>query len=104
MKAETRDTVNNVVVHAWFTDKIPYFTGPEGYHGLPGMILLLEFNQNDVVIEATKVEWMPEDFELKEIKKIKGKKVNYQKFNTLKKKHIQNYLDKKYNPYWWVRY
>lgn len=104
MKAQTRDTVNNVLVNAWFTDKIPYSSGPEGYHGLPGMILLLEFNQDDVVIEATKVEWMPEDFVVPEIKKMKGKKVNHQKFNALKKQYIQNYLDKKHNPYWWIRY
>lgn len=30
---------NNVV--AWFCPDIPYSTGPEGYHGLPGVILSL---------------------------------------------------------------
>lgn len=104
MKAETQDTVNDVTVHAWFTDKIPYFTGPEGYHGLPGLILLLEWNEGDVVVEATKVEWLPEGSEFVGLKKIKGKKITSEAFNQLKKQFIRSRLSRKENPYWWVRY
>jgi GLPGLI family protein len=60
MKAETKDTVNNVVIHAWFTDKIPVMSGPEGFSGLPGMILALDFNDDDVNIVATKVDMAPQ--------------------------------------------
>lgn len=104
MKAETYDTVNQVVVHAWFTDKIPYFGGPEGFSGLPGMILAIEFNTDDVQIIATKVSLTEEPPVLPLPKKFKGKKVSISEFNQKKKKHIILSKEGRRNPYWDVRY
>ncbi len=104
MKAETRDTVNNIVVHAWYTDKIPHGGGPEGYGGLPGMILALDFNTDDVHIYATKVDLKSEVGELPIPKKMKGKKISYTAFYSLKKKYIRQSIEGKRNPYWNIRY
>lgn len=105
MKAETKDTVNNVIVHAWFTDKIPGAVGPEGYGGLPGTILALDFNDDDVNIIATKVEiFEDKKVELPFPKKIKGKPLKYDEYYAKKKKHILLSIEGRRNPYWDARY
>ena len=105
MKAETKDTVNNVIIHAWFTDKIPVMSGPEGFSGLPGMILALDFNDDDVNIVATKVDMAPQKPVVLPIpKKIKGKSILYAEFYSRKKKHINLSVQGRRNPYWDVRY
>ena len=105
MKAETKDTVNNVIIHAWFTDKIPVMSGPEGFSGLPGMILALDFNDDDVNIVVTKVDMAPQKPVVLPIpKKIKGKSILYAEFYSRKKKHINLSVQGRRNPYWDVRY
>ena len=104
MKAETRDTIKNQVIHAWFTDAIASQAGPEMMGGLPGIILELDINQGDVIIFATKVELkeMPDPLPLP--KKMKGKIINKVQFNDVVKKHIAESIKGKRNPYWAVRY
>lgn len=105
MKAETRDTVNNIHIYAWFTDKIPYLVGPEGFTGLPGTILALDFNDDDINITATKVQIEKENVVTLPIpKKIKGKKITYEEYFSRKKKHITLSVAGRRNPYWEVRY
>ncbi|MBK8854888.1 MAG: GLPGLI family protein [Saprospiraceae bacterium] len=88
MKAETRDTVYDIVITAWFTDKIQLSGGPEGFGGLPGAILELSYNNDDIHIVASKVELKDEAIKLPIPKKLKGKKLSYQEYNSKKKKHI----------------
>jgi GLPGLI family protein len=104
MKAETIDTVNNIPITAWFTDKLPISTGPEGFSGLPGMILALDYNTDDINIVATRVEVSTEKVRLPIPKKIKGKKMSYADYNAKKKKHIQLSITGRRNPYWEIRY
>jgi GLPGLI family protein len=104
MKAETKDTVNNVIITAWFTDKLNVMSGPEGMSGLPGLILALDYNTDDIQIVATKVELKPESPALPIPKKLKGKKSDYQEYNSKKKKHITLSVAGRRNPYWDVRY
>jgi len=105
MKAETRDTVNNILIHAWFTDKIPVKSGPEGFSGLPGMILALDYNTDDVNIMATKVELVSDKPVVLPVpKKIKGKNILYEEYNARKKKHIKLSVEGRRNPFWEVRY
>ncbi|NRB46302.1 MAG: GLPGLI family protein [Saprospiraceae bacterium] len=47
--------VGNETITAWFTPQIPIAIGPGTYHGLPGVILGLEKN-DEVFLLATKVE------------------------------------------------
>jgi len=105
MKAETTDSINNIKIHAWFTDKIPSFAGPEGFGGLPGTILALDFNENDVNIIATKIDLITDKPIILPLpKKIKGKIIKYEEYNTRKKKHLQLSIAGRRNPYWEMRY
>jgi GLPGLI family protein len=104
MKAETTDPIKNTVVHAWFTNQIPIGDGPEGYGGLPGMILGLELNNDDVIIEASSVTLSDSDLELPLPKKMKGKKSTPLEYNNLYAKVMKQSIDRKRNPYWRLRY
>ncbi|MBK8547748.1 MAG: GLPGLI family protein [Saprospiraceae bacterium] len=104
MKAETRDTVYDIVITAWFTDKIQLSGGPEGFGGLPGAILELNYNNDDIHIVASKVEFKDEAIKLPIPKKLKGKKLSYQEYNSKKKKHITLSIAGRRNPYWDIRY
>lgn len=104
MKAETRDTIKNQVIHAWFTDAIASQAGPETYGGLPGMILELDINDTDVRVIATKVELKEMHDPLTVPKKMKGKIITRDQFNKLIKDHIAESTKAKRNPYWSVRY
>lgn len=103
MKAETRDTVLNITITAWYTDKIKAISGPEGFSGLPGMILALAYNQDDVTIEASKIELMDIP-ELPVPKPKKGKKTTYEDYNARRKKHVTQSIEGKRNPFWEIRY
>lgn len=104
MKAETVDTVKNQVIHAWFSDAIPVNGGPEGYDGLPGMILKINKDDGAAVIEATKVEIAPVDFDIPFPKKMKGKKITTESYNEKIKAYIEDRYAAKRNPYWDLRY
>ncbi len=104
MKAETRDTVHNRVIHAWFTNGIPVQSGPEGFDGLPGMILGLEFNGGDVTVEAISVNLEADTYSLPLPKKIKGKEITRSDFDKKVKKHIRQSIGGERNPYWQMRY
>ncbi len=104
MKAETKNDVKGQTIHAWFTDAIPVSGGPEGYGGLPGMILEIDINEKDAVITATKVAIDQEEVKLPYPKKIKGKNIEKVAYDALVKKYIDETIAGKKNPYWRVRY
>jgi GLPGLI family protein len=104
MKAETVDPVKGIKIHAWFSDEIQVFGGPEGYYGLPGMILAMEFNEDDVIIEATKVTFSEEHIELPIPKKMKGKKISRDELNEKTGKYITQSIEGRRNPYFQLRY
>lgn len=102
MKAETFDEANNRKVIAWFADGIPISGGPEGYYGLPGMILELNFGNGCSVITATKVDYSST---LKlDKRKRKGKRVTQSEINKKIKKYYESQIKEKRNPYWQMRY
>ena len=103
MKAETRDPLKEQIIHAWFTTEIPISGGPEGFGGLPGMILMLEINEGTAIIEAKKVVLdTPPKFDIP--KKIKGKRVSQQEYLAVLEKYFNQCLDGKRNPFWQTRY
>lgn len=104
MKAETIDTVKNQVIHAWFSDAIMLSSGPEGYSGLPGMILELNINDGNAIVTATKVDLTIADDKLPLPKKMKGKELNTTEFNKIVKKYVDESIEGKRNPYWRIRY
>jgi GLPGLI family protein len=104
MKAQTSHPIYGTPVIAWYTDKIPVAGGPEGFGGLPGMILQLEFNNDDVIIEATKVTFAADQKDIVLPSKVKGKASTFLAFADSKNKFIKQQLEGRRNPYWNTRY
>ena len=104
MKAETVDPVKNQIIHAWYSDAIMLNGGPEGYGGLPGMILELNINEGDAIITATKVDLTLPIGKLPVPKKIKGKEMDIAGYSAILKKYIDESIEGKRNPYWRIRY
>jgi len=104
MKAETYDAVKDQVIHAWFADGIIFSGGPEGYSGLPGLILELNINNGDVVVTASKVTITPDKVEIPIPKKMKGKTINTSAFDEIVSNYISESIDAERNPYWRIRY
>ena len=104
MKAETTDPVKNQVIQAWFTDKIPFYGGPEGFSGLPGLILELNINGGDAIISATQIDLDLAEVNFPDTGKRKGKETTYEKLNELYAKFIKESIEGEKNPYWRIRY
>lgn len=104
MKAETYDKSKDQIIHAWFTDGIFFDGGPEGYSGLPGMILELNINNDDAIITATKVNLVTAQEELPLPKKMKGKKLTIAEFDSMIESYISDCIEAERNPYWRIRY
>jgi len=104
MKAETTNEIKGQTIHAWFTDAIPMSGGPEGYYGLPGMILELDINEGDALITATDVDLESPVEKLPIPKKMKGKKSDIASLNVRVEKFIKESIEGQKNPYWRIRY
>lgn len=77
-----------VIVTAWYTPEIPVNQGPEGYWGLPGLIL--EVNNGKTVILCSKVVLNPKvKAEIKE--PTKGKIISQQEFDEAVIKKTEEY-------------
>lgn len=104
MKAETTVPHKNQVVHAWFTDAIPVQGGPEGFYGLPGMILEINKNDGGAIVTAETITMHDAAQDLPLPKKEKGKKIERAGFN----KKIKNFIDDQFaaerNPFWRLKY
>jgi len=104
MKAETTNTIKDQTIHAWFTDAIPLSGGPEGFGGLPGVILEIDINEGDAVITATEVDLKTPVEKLPIPRKMKGKKTTTDKLNARIEKFIAESVEGRKNPFWRIRY
>ncbi len=102
MKAVTQDQIKGQTIEAWFTDQLPTSAGPEGYGGLPGMILMLNINDGTSLVEATSVVLEIPNHPIP--KKIKGKNLSYADHDDLLQKFFADSIEGERNPYWDVRY
>lgn len=85
MKAILQDTTNTI---AWFTTKLPANMGPNGFIGLPGTILMLDIDNGERVITASKID-LREVKADEIIKPEKGKKVSVEEFDKIKKDKME---------------
>jgi GLPGLI family protein len=104
MKAITQNTAKDQEITAWFASDIPVSAGPEEYFGLPGLILELDVNKGDVIITAVKLDLKPVSEKIKLPRKMKGKKITYDQYNTIIKDHISSSIKSYRNPYWSIPY
>jgi len=79
-----------VVVTAWYTPEIPVNQGPEGYWGLPGLIL--EVNDGKTIILCSKIVLNPKEKAV--IKAVtKGKVVTQKEFDETMIKKMEEFRD-----------
>jgi GLPGLI family protein len=80
------DTATRIM--AWFTTDIPASMGPAEYHGLPGMILAVELNENERITVATDISFeAPEDGII--APPTKGKKVSHDEFEKIRDEKLK---------------
>ena len=90
MQAVWDDTTGGRQRHlaAWFAPDIPVAAGPVTYGQLPGMILLLDINNGELLLTATKIEWTaPKKGELEAPSK--GDKITQAEFQQLMDERIR---------------
>lgn len=68
---------------AWFTPMIPVSSGPDGYTGLPGLILYMDIDEGKTLIEAKSVEMKAVDAKIM-VKPKEGKKVSVSEFRKIR--------------------
>lgn len=79
-----------IVVTAWYTPEIPVSQGPEGYWGLPGLIL--EVNDGRTTILCSKVVLNPKDkVEIKAV--AKGKVVSQKEYDDAVMKKMEEWRE-----------
>jgi GLPGLI family protein len=104
MKAFVEDTLKKHKIVAWFAQDIPLDAGPEGYYGLPGLILELDYNDGAMTVTADKIDLKKLVTELEIPKKLKGKKVKDADFQLVIKNHIADKRKEEQPWFWGVRY
>lgn len=75
---------------AWFTKEISVSEGPYYFHGLPGLILQIQDDQQDYIFTATEIKNLTSN-SLNEIEG--GVQINWNQF----KKVLQDYFDSPYS-------
>ena len=104
MKAETTEPIKGQTIHAWFTDGITFQGGPEGYGGLPGVILEIDVNNGDAITRATKIDLETPVEKLPIPKKMKGKQISEEELNEKIEEYIALSIEANRNPFWRLRY
>jgi GLPGLI family protein len=84
-----------ITITAWYTPEIPVNQGPEGYWGLPGLIL--EVNDGKTIILCSKVVLNPK--EKAEIKPVtKGKAVSQKEYDETVIKKMEEFREMNQGP------
>ena len=73
---------DTIAVTAWFTPQIPVSIGPNGYGGLPGMILQIDRANGEQIITATDVDMEAPNMELI-VEPTKGKKISEDQYEKV---------------------
>jgi len=97
-KAKTTIIINNLKgkhkleVVAWYAPEIPIPYGPDGYGGLPGLIL--ELNNNGIITSLKKIEFFKKDKTIDIELPTKGEKVSEDEFSSIVAKQYANRKNK----------
>lgn len=97
-KATTTYTIENtkgkhkIEVIAWYTPEISLPYGPDGYGGLPGLILQL--NNNGIITSLKKIKLFKKDKTIDIKLPTKGEKISEDEFNNIVAKQFANRKNK----------
>lgn len=84
------DMPKEITITAWYTMDIPVNQGPEGYWGLPGLIL--EANDGKTTILCSKIVLNPKDkVEIKAVNK--GKQVSQKEYDEIVSKKMEEMME-----------
>ena len=84
------DMPKDITITAWYTMDIPVNQGPEGYWGLPGLIL--EANDGKTTILCSKIVLNPKDkVEIKAVSK--GKQVTQKEYDEVVSKKMEEMME-----------
>lgn len=72
------------IVTAWFCPELPYSFGPNGYCGLPGLIL--ELQDKNITYGVKKIEFKKNNIEIPE----STKKIEFNEYENILKQRILN--------------
>lgn len=104
MNAVREDTLKMQKITAWFALDIPIPAGPERNYGLPGLILELDVNDGGMHIEASSVSFKKLINEMEFPKKMKGKKVTEEAYQTIIANHVKDKIKAEEPLYWGIPY
>jgi len=79
------------ITTAWYTPQIPINTGPEDFHGLPGLIL--EINDGKLTLVCSKIVINPKE-SLKIQEPSKGKVVTQEKYDEIMEKKNKEMMER----------
>lgn len=104
MNATSYDSIRRQSIEAWFALDIPLSSGPDRFSGLPGLILEVDINNGAMILSAEKIESLVDNKVFDTPKKIKGKKININQYNTMLKDYIEEKRKMEQPWFWGVQY
>jgi GLPGLI family protein len=85
---ENSEGKHKLAITAWYAPEISLPFGPDGYGGLPGLILQL--NNNGTITSLKKIVFFNENEDIDISFSVKGKKVSEEEFNRIVSKQYTN--------------
>ncbi|MCD6564703.1 MAG: GLPGLI family protein [Bacteroidales bacterium] len=82
-------------ITAWFTSNIPISIGPDNYGGLPGLILAIDINGENLILATSVNLTLPPDGFISKPKE--GKKIRQEVFNTIVAEKVEEYNEAQKN-------
>jgi len=82
-------------ITAWFTPNIPISIGPDNYGGLPGLILAVDINGENLILAISVNLTPPPDDSISKPKE--GKKIRQEVFNTIVVEKVEEYNEAQKN-------
>ncbi|WBX76058.1 GLPGLI family protein [Tenacibaculum ovolyticum] len=90
-KQEERKEKVIIETVAWYTPQVPISNGPEGYWGLPGLILEIQEGKQTIVCSEIVLNTSGK-IQIKE--PLKGKKVTQEKFDEIMSEHSKEMIER----------
>lgn len=95
LSEEVEPKMEEITITAWYTTQIPVNNGPGSYHGLPGLIL--EVNYGTETIICSKIVLNPKD-KVSITEPRKGRQISQEKYDAVMEKKIKEMRERYRRP------